>query len=257
MKTYRHKTNGSTMTYNDGCMKIDNLVIEGTPNLDYWEEVVEKEYEILSLRAKSTGLVRIKEEDGLFQALGDERRTDTTEEYLLDREWEILSVKRLSDREIFTIGDKITFKGLFGNSSEHKFDIIRGFGNTVDDNLAVIYHNGKVGLHKVEKYRVLFTTEDGVDTFEGDNYFYTNSGGSCVYKEVATVGIIDYERKCNVVRFSTKEKAEEYLLMEKPILSLNDLLSVWGNEEARELYKTSVLFKKFKKLAELKYKNHE
>ena len=43
MKTFKHKTNGSIMTYKDGCMKIDNLVIEGTPNLDYWEEVFEKE----------------------------------------------------------------------------------------------------------------------------------------------------------------------------------------------------------------------
>ena len=43
MKTFKHKTNGSTMTYKDGCMKIENLVIEGTPNLDYWEEVFEKE----------------------------------------------------------------------------------------------------------------------------------------------------------------------------------------------------------------------
>ena len=43
MTTFKHKTNGSIMTYKDGCMKIDNLVIEGTPNLDYWEEVFEKE----------------------------------------------------------------------------------------------------------------------------------------------------------------------------------------------------------------------
>lgn len=42
MKTFKHKTNGSTMTYKDGCMKIENIVIEGEPDLDYWEEVVEK-----------------------------------------------------------------------------------------------------------------------------------------------------------------------------------------------------------------------
>jgi hypothetical protein len=38
----------------------------------------------------------------------------------------------------------------------------------------------------------------------------------------------------------------------EPILSLNDLLSVWGNTSEIGLYKTSQMFKNFERLAEQK-----
>lgn len=38
-RRYKHKNSGSLMVYKDGCMKIDNLVIEGHPNMEYWEEI--------------------------------------------------------------------------------------------------------------------------------------------------------------------------------------------------------------------------
>ena len=52
------------MTYKDGCMKIENLVIEGEPNLDYWEEVFEKEgYDYLkNLSGKYIGYGLMKQE---------------------------------------------------------------------------------------------------------------------------------------------------------------------------------------------------
>lgn len=41
-------------------------------------------------------------------------------------------------------------------------------------------------------------------------------------------------------------------LMDKKCLSLNDLLSVWG-EEDKEVYISSPLFKRFKEIAEKRY----
>src|SRR6185312_13241924 len=53
-------------------------------------------------------------------------------------------------------------------------------------------------------------------------------------------------------KFSTKELAEEYIIFNKPLLSLNDLLDVWDDKRRIELYKTAPLFLKFKEVAEQK-----
>ena len=54
-----------------------------------------------------------------------------------------------------------------------------------------------------------------------------------------------------------KEKFPEAFKVDynEPLLSLNDLLSVWGNPNEIELYKTALLFKDFEKLAEQKLKD--
>ena len=71
----------------------------------------------------------------------------------------------------------------------------------------------------------MFTTEDGVDIFEGDKYFIcTASLSNCINNE----GIVSkfFKPNPNYKYFSTKEKAEEYILMNKPVLSLNDILKI-------------------------------
>lgn len=83
-----------------------------------------------------------------------------------------------------------------------------------------------VPISKLLQRTKLFTTEDGVDIFEGDNFWYVTpplrvfndlcdsmSGG----KYVAHSRVGDKF-------FSTKEKAEEYVLMNKPLLSVNDIV---------------------------------
>lgn len=62
-------------------------------------------------------------------------------------------------------------------------------------------------------------------------------------------------RKDNCLQFSTKEKAEEYVLMNKPVLSLNDIFK--NVEEMRKGLKTfenSELAKRFKELVQQKLK---
>jgi len=77
----------------------------------------------------------------------------------------------------------------------------------------------------VEKdYEILFTTEDGVDKYLGDSFAYINLNFPDKVRE-------DYIRNLSyqehVKYFSTKEVAEEYILMNKPSLSLNDVASVY------------------------------
>lgn len=55
--------------------------------------------------------------------------------------------------------------------------------------------------------------------------------------------------------FSEKEKIQEYVLMNKPLLSLNDLLSVWSYGKVDVSAKESPMFNNFQKLAESKLNN--
>jgi len=79
-------------------------------------------------------------------------------------------------------------------------------------------------LSKVKK--PLFTTEDGVDIFEGDTYWWvTKLTYWCNFTN--NVKISFYHDTEKYWYFSTKEAAEEYILMNKPCLSLNDVFKVY------------------------------
>lgn len=232
-KTYRHKKTGEIAYYKDGIIKVGNCSVEigVEPSSEFWVELT---YEILSFRA-NTGLLRIKDSNGIFQANGDAKRENTTEQYLLNEDgWDIHSVKRLSDGEVFSIGDKINFRGLYGNNSEHKYDTIRGFDLKQDANLGILYHNGLVGLSKIEKYKEsILTTEDGITIFEGDVHYYIwlkeptlGQEINKIYKNATKSLHGDEKWLKDVVTFSTKESAEKYLKENEKKYSLNDIKEI-------------------------------
>lgn len=73
----------------------------------------------------------------------------------------------------------------------------------------------------------LFTTEDGVDIFEGDEFYSTHKDGLGSILKYTGHSLENASKKQkDFVDFSTKEKAEEYILMNKPVLSLSD---VWDH----------------------------
>jgi len=69
----------------------------------------------------------------------------------------------------------------------------------------------------------ILTTEDGVDLFDGNHYYVVNSKYEVVEDIISKH--ITYKNKI-VKRFAKKENAEEYVLMNQKLLSLQDLLSV-------------------------------
>ena len=85
----------------------------------------------------------------------------------------------------------------------------------------------------------MFTTEDGVDIFEGDKYFelalnFKPSFREAIYEEITRpnifydYGISEKRKKLNDngrYYFSTKEAAEEHIIMNKPCLSINDVMN--------------------------------
>jgi len=73
--------------------------------------------------------------------------------------------------------------------------------------------------------QAILITEDGVDIFEGDNYYFVNTNldfkayaGTIMKGMTAT--------NPDTKKFSTKKAAENYIKMNKPCLSLNDVLEV-------------------------------
>lgn len=204
---------------------------------EFWEEVVEKDYEILSFKRNGNFMsieqkkLATLQKDGsylhikLLSTIGG-----ATLEFMLKNSfYNIHSVKRLSDGEIFTVGDKINYKVV--STSKRKRTLtskINSFYIDLNNNLRVNFDldriNTSTNCHLNDLLKVknpLFRTEDGVEIFEGDK--------TCWINNWTVTNFADWKRNNNEkeLHFSTKEAAEEYILMNKPCLSLNDVFEVY------------------------------
>lgn len=84
--------------------------------------------------------------------------------------------------------------------------------------------------------QAIFITEDGVDIFKDDFFFYINSLWLvCRYKATTLEPLITHPL------FSTKKAAENYIKMNKPCLSLKEVFDTMGNLlETREEFKAKL-----------------
>jgi len=290
MKQYKHKgteaifnksINGKSY-YSD---KYEGYYIpsELVENSCDYEEVIEKDYQILK-EMYSNVFAQIKHK--------------------------IISVKRLSDGEVFSLNDKAKLTA-FGGCVDTIEEI-----NLVDSK---IYLRALAGtwnqeLKDVEKVKEpLFISFDGEKIFEDTVVFVPQlisntwksflemkgrdviTKSSCVLafakKENAEEYIKTYKNyktadgspivkgqtfylyddkwfKCLEgkfggfksdkwvgKRYKTKEEVEELILMNKPCLSLNELLDAWGERGNREYYVKSPMFYSFRKFVEKKLGN--
>ena len=183
--------------------------------VEFWEEVVEAEYQILSIKPSNENnwlsewipSNKINVENMLYAG-----------ECVESGDYYINSVKRLSDGEIFTIGDTINNKYIIDRFELFKisYDVLVYLKNRHTSNgnclpLKTIFHSDNI----------LFTTEDGVDIFEGDECWgIIDTYPWKVYK-VNTKCDLDWIHK---LTFSTLEAAKEYINSRKPYLSNKDVL---------------------------------
>jgi hypothetical protein len=118
-----------------------------------------------------------------------------------------------------------------------------------------IFSSKKKALEWVEENRpkVLFTTRDNVDLKFGDKFYVVDTQYFKIFE--AEAGITFKSEKWIKNSYADKKLAEEWIVMNKPVLSLNNLLSVWGAMENKDFYAISPLFKNFKEIAENKIKN--
>lgn len=129
----------------------------------------------------------------------------------------IYSIRRESDCEIFTIGDKLPSNGKY-------YSI---FKIEINEHYCYLHYLTEKSEHytwdlmDVDKVKQpLFTTEDGVDIYEGDHYYCIRKNG-CIYQYyTANKNSCKNEKH---IDFSSEVAAEEYILMNKPCLSINDI----------------------------------
>lgn len=129
----------------------------------------------------------------------------------------IYSVKRLLDEHVFYLEEKVT-----ANSGCEL--TISKFEETGDKRIRVYtYEYGYWFLDDIKKVvKVLFTTEDGVEVINGD--LCVCSVGRSTYEiSQSRADIIQKGHHDHYLYFSSWPKAQEYVLMNKPLISIHDL----------------------------------
>ena len=220
-KEYRVDVEGIRIIPIHRTPEVGHFPIWITVNSKDWEEIKEKEWEVLSFKGNLSGSLYHIKNGVLCYPLYKESETKVTIDKALSEKsaYSIYSVKRLSDGEVFTVGDKYD-DGDLKNETIREFVISSENGLLVNTNL----------LKNVSKSKKpLFTTEDGVEIFGGEIVWRAASKDGHIFDNPERVNTAHWDiylhnYGANVHKhFSTKEKAEEYILLNKPVLSFNDI----------------------------------
>jgi len=178
-------------------------------NSEYWEEIIEKDYEILSFENKD-------ENSGCWSPLFHPLYHT------------IISIRRISDNKIFTIGDKVRISKLQNNGS---FIIDEFYFDCNNDKLLCngkYTGNGHVSITKIEKSKQpLFQTIDGIDIFDGDDIWYLPNNNN-KFKCINNVKATKLSAHISHLYFFSKEAAEDYTLKNKPCLNFNDIINYFN-----------------------------
>jgi hypothetical protein len=131
----------------------------------------------------------------------------------------IHSVRSLSDDEIFTVGDNVRHKELRKDGGK-----IERF--TISCDLMVCWFNGTGHelIHTIEK--PLFTTADGKPIYKDDRAWFVDKDFKINFYDFIDMGNLAEDLKHYPGKdkyFSTQAAAEEYVINNKPSLSLKDI----------------------------------
>lgn len=161
--------------------------------------------------------------------------------------WNIHSVRRLSDGEVFTVGD------LVEDGGKNKKIIGLEINDSWTSGLfATIGFGGQTDLSLLTKApevkEPLFTTEDGKEIFSWHEIiWFVNSAWYVGSQQAASY---DVEKLYHIKYFSTEQAANEYALLNKPCLSVNDIRGAYAKE--RDFVGTIWLVDRLKELAQSK-----
>jgi hypothetical protein len=177
-------------------------MIESQP--EYWEEVIEKDYEIISYVAK----------DNPTNITTKIRVAHLNEYY-----WKIHSVKRLSDGEVFTVGDSV--KVYEYSYIKNITGIIINSNPLVKEGIWLRYDSGSSHLsHATKVKQPIFLTHDGKDIFAGDKVWWVNKKTFCSDYFVPTPSVTFFS-DLNAY-FLTEEEAEDYVYRTKVLFTTED-----------------------------------
>lgn len=183
---------------------------------EFWEEIIEKDYEILTYKQNGGNQLYDLQLNGKYKT-----RFNHNIEYdktTFNKSNEIISIKRLSDGEIFTIGDNI-------NGFYVKDKTIISFYKD-NKTLWVEHLTGRTELQDISKNKKpLFTTQDGVGIFEGDNVYRVFNNYSYIHHKFEKSFLEWIFKNKTELWFSSKKAAENYILNNKPVFSIKEILN--------------------------------
>ena len=182
------------------------------------EKVIEKDYEIVSYVAK----------DNPNNITTKRRGAHLHEEY-----WKIHSIKRLSDGEVFTVGDKITGYSYEDARSIQTIKLCRYIGR-----IKLEQYKGFTELHSATKAKQpIFLTHDGKDIFEGDTIWYVNKE-NFYYDYIITHSGVKFNSDLNAY-FLTREEAEDYIKRNKVLFTTEDGVGIKKGDMIHGIYRTT------------------
>jgi len=155
---------------------------------EYWEEVLEKEYEVLIAKVVP---------------------------------YTILSVKRLSDGEIFTVGDRVRVDGYGSVITIDSMHLVTK-GSSMKEGIWLTYNSGSSHIIHATKQveQPIFLTHDGKDIFAGDKVWWVNKKTFYSDYFVPSAPVTHY---LNIYAyFLTKEAAEDYVEKNKVLFTTED-----------------------------------
>lgn len=222
----------------------------------------EKDFEILSfIHNKQTalapeGLIVTKQIDKKFKtSININLSVESSEEKFIEHpDWDIHSVKRLSDGEIFTLNDRTKNKNhTIISKIILKEDIMFLF--LVSTKNCLFLYDSLIELKNCKKAKPLFTTDDNVEIYGGDEFYFIGMGNKNFIGGLGKlIASEDGRAKFAYKRFSTKEAGEEYILLNKPCLSIVDIQSIYisATEGYKKRNSKVTYLEKLKELAKSK-----
>jgi len=238
-RTFKHKSTGwIAKTWSDSTCSIsdENNIWQGEiksvliENSCDWEEVVEKSYELIK---------HVDVKGNVWQG------SNCIASCLGDGKEHILSVKRLSDGEVFSVGDTINFneKGT-GKLLEIQFEVAPVDKGTVklcfENDHPILGRWWTIDQLKKVKTPIYknYTTEDNLPITEDQTfYIYDNKNFKCMEAKFGQFLSSKWDGK----RYKTKKEVEKLITLEKPKYCIKHITSVLNSISIRKFSEDEVL----------------
>lgn len=188
------------------------------------------EWEIIAYQHKKTNEIAPKGTIGFAKVM-------------YDPEYKIFQVYRLSDGDVFTIGDNVKYISGHCSYGFYKIDefFIRADGKMLARNKDATINEFIEEIGKVKE--ILFTSQDGKPIHKDDKFYFVDKSFRIneYWADSCWTPVQDG------LEFSTKDAAEDYVLHHKPTISLSQVLLrynliFWKNDEFAESMK-NIAFK--------------
>jgi hypothetical protein len=213
-----------TSCTSDNYMLYSSSHIEENP--EFWQEVYKVAYEIIMVRTSNQHPTRHTPYNTEWDTCNKDFKF-----------WDIHEVKRLSDGQIFTVGDKA--KSIGSNNYVHTIKALTVSQKNIHlsrekdgiDRIYVKWDNDEGGnwLDNIEKNVILFTTQDNVEIKNGDAFYAVMNSN---YKRCRAVAPGFTNNPEKYTRFAFKENANKFIIYNKPVLSIADIdFCIYGSHE--------------------------